>query len=89
MSEITVENTPTPSIAALLLAGVLVLPPFPPSLLPEHGSTCCAGVELENRSAVVGPLPTQLDYALESPDFIPQQLREFAARGFERRNRWS
>ena len=26
---------------------------------------------------------------LESPNFEPQQLREFRERGFERRNRWT
>jgi hypothetical protein len=92
MREITVENSPsTPSVAAFLLLGACVLtrPPLPLNLLPDHGSTSGVRLELENVSAIVGPLPAPLDYALESPDFVPQQLRDFAARDFDRRNRWS
>ena len=88
MREITVENVPsTPWSAALLLASFLAPSPLPLCLLPDCGRA--GGIELENVSAIVGPLPAPLDYALESPDFVPQQLRDFAARDFDRRNRWS
>lgn len=92
MREITVENSPsTPSVAAFLLlsASVLAVPPLPLVLLPDHGITSGVRVELENSSSIVGPVPAPLDYALESPNFVPEQLRDFAARGFDRRNRWS
>jgi len=34
------------------------------------------------------PSSRGLDYALESPDHVPPELRAFAARGFARLNRW-
>jgi hypothetical protein len=34
------------------------------------------------------PSPRALDYALESPDHVPDELRTFAGRGFARLNRW-
>jgi hypothetical protein len=91
MSEIEIDNASiTPWLAATLLAaGVLAGAPLQSNLFIERGSVIGVRLELENRSAVVGSLPAQLDYALESPNFVPEQLSDFAARGFERRNRWS
>jgi hypothetical protein len=34
------------------------------------------------------PSPRVLDYALEGPDHVPDELRAFVARGFVRLNRW-
>lgn len=91
MTEVRFENAPNaPSWASWLVsASLLALPPLPAIFVPDNATVTGVRIELENRSSVVGSLPGPLDYVLESPDSVPEQLRSFAARGFERRNRWS
>lgn len=91
MTEVRFENSPNaPSWAPWLMsASLLALPPLPAIFVPDNATTTGVRIELENRSSVVGSQPRPLDYVLESPDSVPEQLRAFAARGFERRNRWS
>lgn len=89
--EIPFENaSSTPSVKVWLMsASLLGLPPMPALFLPNNATTSGVRIELENSSSIVGSLPKPLDYALDSPDSVPPELRDFAARGFERRNRWS
>jgi hypothetical protein len=91
MTETPFENSAsTPTVAVLVMsASLLALPPLPAVFLPDNATTSGVRIELENGSSIVGWRPRPLDYALDSPDSVPPQLRDFAARGFERRNRWS
>jgi len=49
---------------------------------------CKLPVSNTERSGFESLLPCQPEYELDSPNFIPWQLTEFADRGFERRGRW-
>ncbi len=40
-------------------------------------------------SIALPPMAIEAEMELESPSFTPAALREFEARGFVRRNRWS
>jgi hypothetical protein len=92
-----VEN----AVGVETLAGLAVLATALSFSAPTCGAiatfverTCTATVwhvQLQNSTArsAVPPLPPLPDHELDSPNFVPHQLKAFAARGFVRQNRWS
>jgi len=83
------ENSRTVlSIAALaLVAGVA----FQPVIVPRMGGsgTGTAVFSLSNESASASRHFSPFEAELESPNFVPARVLEFAARGYVRKNRRS
>ncbi len=54
-------------------------------------ATTVGAMSLWNSTATAAALalPPLPDHELESPNFVPSRLQEFAATGYVRRNRWA
>lgn len=78
---------------ALLTAGILTSPGERAALRVDLTSlTCSHRLCLRNASTAAlsdSGSKDEVEVELESPNFVPAELLEFAATGFERRNRWS
>lgn len=75
----------------VLLAGTLSMPDQRPAVALEKTSAATPGaIQLFNSTAcsTVPPLPPLPEHELESPNFVPPQLAQFAAAGYVRHNRW-
>jgi hypothetical protein len=74
-------------VASLSASGVLKAPLV--RITTDDVKILSGGVLLADSLESQFNLDDLLQVDLESPDFVPAELNEFAARGFERRNRWS
>jgi hypothetical protein len=79
--------------AALLacLSSAELKPPKGIEQLVNQPGASATSRSLTNRSAALSLRirNVEQDYVLDSPNFVPSQLRRFAASGFVRKNRWS
>jgi hypothetical protein len=74
------------TVAALALAAGVAF--ATPALPLKAGGTGTSVFSVENESASASWWTTPAEAEIESPDFVPVQLVQFAARGYVRRNRW-
>ena len=87
MSRIATDNQRAITTVPLLLACGIAIQ-LGPARLPRMSDPIGATVVLHNSSAVAAVRVPELDYVLDSPDFVPEELHAFAARQYVRRNRW-
>ena len=77
----------------LFTAGMLTIPAKRVALRVDLSSAACTHRLCLNNSSTAALSDAGSkdgwEFELDSPNFVPSELREFAATGYERRNRWS